>query len=103
MIVEKTSTNKTGEFFSGVLPGGHYSVRIMKKGYEPSESKDYPLPDGVPEHFTIALHKSETLEQSIRENVSWAVENVGGFLFELLFIASLVFEVIFGYIFGFAR
>jgi len=43
------------------------------------------------------LHKSETVEQSIRENVFWAAENVMGFAFELLLIASLVFEILFGY------
>ncbi len=103
MIVEKTLTNKAGAFFTSSLPSGHYTVRIMKKGHEPSESLEYPLPDGVPEKFTISLLKSETLQQSIRENISWAAENVGGFLFELLLIASLIFEILFGYTLGWQR
>ncbi len=103
MIAGQTLTNKAGEFFSDKLPEGHYTIAVMKKGYEPSLSNDYPLPDGVPENFAISLHKSETLKQSIRENISWAAENVMGFSFELLLIASLVFEILFGYTLGWQK
>lgn len=103
IIAGQTSTNKSGEFFSDQLPEGHYTIQVMKKGYEPSQSKDYPLPDGVPENFAISLNKSETLKQSIRENISWATENVIGFSFELLLIGSLILEILFGYALGWQR
>lgn len=103
VVVGKTFTNKAGEFFSSSLPNGHYTVQVMKKGYEPSGFFEYPLPDGVPQQCTISLHKSETLEQSIRENVSWAIENVFGFFFEFLLIASLIFEILFGYTLGWQK
>lgn len=103
VIVDQTSTNKIGEFFFDKLPEGHYEVQVMKRGYEPSGTFEYPLPDGVPGQFTISLHQNETLEQSVRENISWAAENVIGFSFELLLIASLVFEVLFGYTFGWQK
>jgi hypothetical protein len=103
VIADQTSTNKAGAFFSDKLGEAHYTVQVMKKGYEPSPALDYPLADGVPEQFTIGLHKSGKLEQSIRENVSWAVENVIGFFFELLLIASLVFEILFGYALGWQK
>lgn len=102
VIVEKILTNKAGEFFSNSLPNGHYAVRVMKRGYKLSEIQ-YPLPDDVSGKFAISLHKGETLEQSIRENFYWAVENVIGFCFELLLFTSLVFEVLLGYAFGWQK
>lgn len=103
VVADQTYTNKTGAFFSDTLTEGHYSIQVMKKGYEPSLRADYPLPDGVPEPYTIGLHQSETLEQSIRENVSWAIENIIGFFFELLLLASFIFEILFGYALGWQK
>lgn len=103
VIVERMPTNKTGEFFSDRLPEGHYNIMVMKRGYEPSGSKEYPLPDGVPENFLISLHKNETFKQSIQENAYWAAENAAGFSFELLLITSLVLEVLFAYALGWEK
>lgn len=102
IIVHQTSTNKAGEFFSDSLPQRHCTVAVMKKGYEPSEV-NYPLPDGVPQQFTISLRRNEDLRQSMREMVFWAAENAVGFSFELLLIASIVFEVLFAYTFGWGK
>lgn len=103
VIVDQTLTNKRGEFFSNKLTQGHYKVEVMKKGYEPSEIFEYPLPDGIPEKFTVHLLKSKALEQSVRETVVWAAENVIGFSFEFLLITSLILEVLFTYTLGWGR
>lgn len=103
IIVSQTSTNKRGEFFSDKLTGGHYQIEVMKKGYEPSETLEYPLPDGLPQQCTISLSKSEAVEESIREAVLWVAKNVIDFSFEFLLIASLVFEILFGYALGWQK
>ncbi len=103
VVVEKTSTDKVGAFMTSSLPDGHYKVEVLKKGYEPSQSKEYPIPDAIPQNFAIALHKSETLEESIAENVSWAMKSVIGSFFELLLIASFVLEILFGYALGWPK
>ncbi len=95
-IISHTKTNKNGEFFFK-KGKDKYLIMVMKKGFKSTNLVKYEERDHV--KFKISLEQEGGVRE-IAHNFSHIIETFLGMGFEVILIASLLFEVLFLNTFG---
>lgn len=96
-VLNQTITNKTGSFLLPFDKTRQYVLSVIREGYQPLKQIAYQ-PDMV-----IALEKGELVQPNTIQRVWSFMENLFGMLFEFLFVASMLLEIILFPSFGLAK
>lgn len=94
-IITTTHSDINGHFSFMVLPDENYRYMIVKNGFEPAHAAAEPG-----ERLKIVLYQTHPLAQTIKGDLLFIIEKLGGGIFEILILLSLVFELIFSFSFG---
>ncbi len=94
-VLSQTTTNKLGEFILKKIKSEKYKLRASKSGYHHTSIPDFTEHTLVGTHLLHLLKRDDHSLPSVPILLFRALENLFGFLFELLLFFSLGFEILF--------